>query len=180
MGTQKCAAQFNRQRRGQTQRRMGQRTFRRKSRSGNTTTNQEKKGYEGRKGPQPRQWKECDTTYQPFSDDAPRDLTFGQSGDPRQIACPNWSTHLCCSPGTGRSRRAFSRADARPLAASQTEPCGALRTARALPASLPSWIARLDSAESAKTRSATCFRQSPRELIGAEASRGDDMTERKL
>ena len=50
-GIQKRAAQFNLARRGQRQRWMGNRTCRRKSRLGNTSTNG-KKGYEGRNGPQ--------------------------------------------------------------------------------------------------------------------------------
>ena len=55
IGTQKRATQFNRQRRGQRQRWVGQETCRRKSKSGKTATIQGKKGYEGRNGPHPCQ-----------------------------------------------------------------------------------------------------------------------------
>ena len=47
LGTQKRAAQLSRARRGQRHKWTGRKTFRRKSIPGNTSMNQEKRGYEG-------------------------------------------------------------------------------------------------------------------------------------
>ena len=122
------------------------------------------------KGPIPvNEKKKPDTTYQPFCDDGLRDRACEQSDGPRAGSWPNWLIHLCCFAGTGRLHKPFAGESARPLAAGRREPQWAPSRARELPESWPSWTARLNRAEGAKTRSATCFRESSQ---GADWWRG--------
>ena len=130
------------------------------SRDRGTPPRTKKKGM--REGTHPCQWKKKTTytTYQPFCDDGLRDRACEQSEGPRAGSWPNWLIHLCCFAGTGRLHKPFAGESARPLAAGRREPPWAPSRARELPESWPSWTARLNRAEWAKTRSETCFRES--------------------
>ena len=76
LGTQKRPAQLSLARRGQRHKWTGHKTFRRKSIPGNTSMNQEKRGYEG-----PHTWAmkiKANGTHPPCDGDAPHDRVSGR------------------------------------------------------------------------------------------------------
>ena len=75
LGTQKRADQLSLARRGQRHKWTGHKTFRRKSIPGNTSMNQEKRGYEG---PHALAMKKANGTHPPCDGDAPHDRVSGR------------------------------------------------------------------------------------------------------
>ena len=147
VGSQKRAAKFILARRGQRQRWLGHRTCRRKSRLGNTSTNQEKKRVWGKEWTPDRAIKKSDRTYQPFYGDGHRDPVFWQVDGPTAVSWPNLVSPWGCTVGTGRSHSLSAGEDATISSKGQIGPRGARSTIPALEESSPSLTARLNRAE---------------------------------
>ena len=137
----------------------------------------EKRGNEGRKEWTPApSMKKSDTTYQPFCSDVPRDPKSGRWDGPRGTAWQiGWGLRSGFD-GTGLLSRPFPWEGSTGWISCPSGPRGARSTAPALAKISPCWIAWLDKAEWTTTRRAACFT----ELIGGEASRGDNVTKRNL
>ena len=150
------------------------------SRDRKTPLQTKKKGYEERNGPQTWQQK-SDMTYQPFCDDALHDLTFEQLDGPRGTVWPSESAHRWCSAPNraltqgvlrGRCQTACNRSKRTAMGTMwSTSPSSEFTI-------LIVWTEQCGMSESPRAR--RVLESPPRELIGGEASRGDDVTERKL
>ena len=123
-----------------------------------------------------------DTTYQPFWGDTPRNSTREQQGHPNGESGTGWSTRWYGWVSTGCLNKFSSTGDATRLWAGPITAPGARSAKQAFPRTEPSWLNRWTGQWGMKERLGAqhVLESHPRDLIGGETSRGDEVDERKL